>query len=332
MSPTPPSPTPSRPLDVGDVISAGFRLYGAHLKQYLGISLRATLWTLLPLIGIIPILPIALGVMPTSEPSPLLSLGFLLALVLFVVLLIFLLFYGLAKSLTNAALITRLAFGELLGQPESVAMAQRQVQPKMWRFLNAALLLGLIFMGVVIAILIISGLFLAIPLGILISMAGGTIEGNAMFVITLVLLGLIMLLIFSIFWVWLLARFWFPEAPLAVEDSLTALATIGRCWNLTKDYAWRIVLILSVAFCVTIPITLIVQVLTSILQRLMLVFVAESSPEFAVITVLLGNVLGILSGIFILPFWQAIKAVVYYDLRARKEGLDLQLRERELGL
>lgn len=331
MSPPPASPTPSRPLNVGDVINAGLRLYGAHLKPYLAISLRATLWTLLPLLAIIPLLLIVVGLGPTTEPSPLLALGFLLALILFVGLLMVLLSYGLAKSLTNAALITRLAFGELLGQPESIAMAWQQVQPKMWRFLMAALWLGLIFMGVAIAVLLISGLFLAVPLGILINMTGGTIEGNVIFVITLVLLGLITLLIFSTFWVWLLARFWFPEAPLAVEDSLTALGTIGRCWNLTKDYAWRIVLIITVAFCVTIPITLIVQVLTGILQQFILLFLAEDSPQFALITILLSNILGILSGIVVLPFWQAIKAIVYYDLRARKEGLDLQLRDRKLG-
>ncbi len=327
MSPTPPSAAPSRPLNVGDVINAGFRLYGAHLKQYLGISLRATLWTLLPVLALIPLLPISLGLLaPISEPSSILILGSLLALLLFLVLFV----YGLAKSLTNAALITRLAFGELLGQPESVAIAQQQVQPKMWNFLIAAFLLFLMFIGVAIAVLLVSSLFLVIPLSILISMTGGTIEGNVVAVIVLILLGFLILLIFSIFWVWLLARFWFPEAPLAVEDSLTALASIGRCWNLTQNYARRIILIISVAFCVTIPISLIVQILTNILQQFILAFLAEDSPAFVTITILLGNILGILSGIFILPFWQAIKAVVYYDLRARKEGLDLQLRDRNV--
>ncbi len=327
MSPTPPSPTPSRPLDVGDVISAGFRLYGAHLKQYFGISLRATLWTLLPVLALIPLLLIVLGLAPTSEPSPMLILGFLLALLLFLVVLV----YGLAKSLTNAALITRLAFGELLGQPESVAIAQRQVQSKMWRFLNAALLLGLIFVGIMLGVLLAISLFLVMPLGILISMAGNT-EGSIIAIIGSVLLGFLLLLIFSIFWVWLLARFWFPEALLAVEDSLTASAAISRCWHLTQNYAWRIVLIISVAFIVTLPLIFIVQVIVNILQPIVTIFLARDSPVLATIMIIISYLISFLSNIFLLPFWQALKAVIYYDLRARKEGLDLQLRDRELGL
>jgi len=33
-------------------------------------------------------------------------------------------------------------------------------------------------------------------------------------------------------------------------------------------------------------------------------------------------------GALVLPFWQAIKAIIYYDLRSRKEGLGLQMRDR----
>jgi hypothetical protein len=33
------------------------------------------------------------------------------------------------------------------------------------------------------------------------------------------------------------------------------------------------------------------------------------------------------SGSLLVPFWQAIKAVIYYDVRNRKEGLDLKMRD-----
>jgi hypothetical protein len=32
--------------------------------------------------------------------------------------------------------------------------------------------------------------------------------------------------------------------------------------------------------------------------------------------------------VFTMPFWQTIKAVIYYDLRTRREGMGLELRER----
>lgn len=31
-----------------------------------------------------------------------------------------------------------------------------------------------------------------------------------------------------------------------------------------------------------------------------------------------------------MPFWQALKAVLYFDLRSRREGLGLQLRKPPL--
>jgi uncharacterized membrane protein (DUF485 family) len=34
------------------------------------------------------------------------------------------------------------------------------------------------------------------------------------------------------------------------------------------------------------------------------------------------------SGALVTPFWQAMKAIIYYDLRSRKEGLGLQMRKR----
>lgn len=37
-----------------------------------------------------------------------------------------------------------------------------------------------------------------------------------------------------------------------------------------------------------------------------------------------------MGGVLILPFWQTVKAVVYYDLRSRHEGLGLQLRDYDI--
>ena len=45
---------------------------------------------------------------------------------------------------------------------------------------------------------------------------------------------------------------------------------------------------------------------------------------------ILNLCLSVLVGAIQLPFWQAVKAVVYYDLRTRKEGLGLKLRARNI--
>jgi hypothetical protein len=39
-------PSPIRPLNVGNTVSAAFRLYRDHFSPYIGITFRATLWIL----------------------------------------------------------------------------------------------------------------------------------------------------------------------------------------------------------------------------------------------------------------------------------------------
>nr|WP_290221056.1 hypothetical protein [Trichocoleus desertorum] len=52
-----------------------------------------------------------------------------------------------------------------------------------------------------------------------------------------------------------------------------------------------------------------------------------SAPLAFVISLLILG-LSFVSGAIVMPFWQALKAVVYYDLRSRREGLGLKLRDR----
>ncbi|BAZ86107.1 hypothetical protein NIES806_23170 [Dolichospermum compactum NIES-806] len=58
-------------------------------------------------------------------------------------------------------------------------------------------------------------------------------------------------------------------------------------------------------------------------------FLIKLEPGSTIYTVvyLLSLLIG---GTFVMPFWQSIKAVIYYDLRSRREGLGLQLRDHDI--
>jgi hypothetical protein len=56
----------------------------------------------------------------------------------------------------------------------------------------------------------------------------------------------------------------------------------------------------------------------------------QGSSLAAILMFLLILALSFLSGAVIVPFWQTIKAVIYYDLRSRREGLGLKLRDRDI--
>ncbi len=321
---SPNSPRSIQPLSVGNVVSAGFQLYSTHAKQYLTIALFATLWILLPFAAVIPVV---LFFVTAQNYYAMLGLIIPALIVLFL--------YATAKYLTNLALIARLAFGELTNQPESLKDARRYVRSRQWSFLLSSVLLGLIGMGVALVFY----LMLVIVVVGLLSAAGGlslvlnpSPEAFAANGGTLALLGLlfiVLLLVFIAFLFWFAARFAAAEVPLAVEPGVTATQTIGRMWSLTKGSAWRIALILFITSLVTMPIQLLVQIGISATNAVIeAAGFTPGDPGYTALSLLITYILSFAVSIVVIPLWQTIKAVIYYDLRSRREGLGLQLRDR----
>jgi len=272
---------PIRPLSVGNVVSAGLRLYRNHLKTYLQLALYSALWSLVPV-------------------------------------------YGWAKASAIAALISRLAFGELTNQPESVESARSQVNQRLWDFLLTAILVGLIFYGVILGLYIGLAIFIGIGVGLTIGL--GT--PNPAVITVLVLLGIVLLIGFIAAITWIYSRLLIAEVPLAIESNMNPTVTIRRSWQLTKGTVFRIQGIILLAFLITLPILIPVQVFVVLIQESLVKSFPRESASFSLIFFGISYLLGLASNIFIMPFWQTIKSAIYYDLRSRKEGLGLQLRDR----
>ncbi len=214
--------------------------------------------------------------------------------------------YGWAKYSAYSALISRLAFAEVVGQPESVESARNKLMPRMWSFLGVALGIGLRLFGIYLGLylmIILTFVGLAVTLGQRLGFVVGGIVA-----VVLVIYGLILLVRFYSRWV-------IAEVPMAVEENIKGRQSIQRSWDLTKAAVGRVQGIVVVAFLVTLPI----QVLTSLPQF----FFRTIRPSSLTYWLLLA--ISLVGGAVIMPFWQAIKAVLYYDLRTRREGLDLQL-------
>jgi hypothetical protein len=225
--------------------------------------------------------------------------------------------YGWAKYYSEAALISRLCFGELTGQPESNTEARVYIKQKFWAFLFLAIGIGirifLVYMGFYALIMAIA--FIAINLlsdsGILV----GIILSLGIFAI---FIGAVIITIV------LVSRWIVSELPLAVETGFNSSKSMERSWQLTKSSVGRIQGIVFVAFLVTIP----VQSVTSIVPQFVLISFDPSSSTYWVVYGI-SVIFSLGGGALVMPFWQAIKAVIYFDLRNRREGLDLQLRDQE---
>jgi hypothetical protein len=311
--------TPLQPLSVGNVVSAAFRLYRDRFTPYLGIAVRANLWLLLPLVVILPIPFLFL-----SEPVNFSLVGLLVLAVIPLFLL------GIAKYQANLGLISRLAFGVLTNKPETIQDASRHVLPKLWKFLRAALLVGAIIIAIYIAFVLcvfILGVLFGVLFGLLFSGgASGANIGIAVILGPLIAVGII---VGSVFFIRFIMRFSILEIPLAVED-IDAVQTVRRSWKLTQKNIGRIFTIFLVAGLITLPLQIVASILSNIIQAVLsrIVNAEPTDPAFLAISYIIGYILALILSVFLVPFWQAIKATIYYDLRSRKEGIDLQLRDR----
>ncbi|MGE5658290.1 MAG: DUF975 domain-containing protein [Actinomycetota bacterium] len=270
------------PLSVGNVVSAGLRIYRDRFKLYYGLAFIAYLWILIPI-------------------------------------------YGWAKFSAGLGLISRLAFSEVRNRPETVSEARRIVEPRKWSLWGAGFLVGLILIGVFI------GGFL------ILSFIGGFIGGfvgrepSISSIVISFLVGAVAIIAFLFGYIWFFSRLSLVELCLAIEDDpINASSAISRSWQLTKGFVLRLQVIFFVAFLITLPVSVLVQIVTTVAQLTLAGLIPKDSSLFALLYFLVTLLLAFVSGALLLPFWQAIKAVIYYDLRTRKEGLGLQMRDADL--
>ncbi len=220
--------------------------------------------------------------------------------------------YGWAKFLAIQGLLGRLAFQEALEQPESILETRRQVMPRLWFFLTTAIAQG-VFLGIaLLGFIIIGGITGAIAGGILAGLGGE----NPVAIALLVLVIVVLFVGFLFGYIWLYSRLSLSEICLAIEPNLKPIEAIKRSWELTQGYVFSLQLIFFIAIILTIPLSIMGNIGTLITAIL------EEGEEFAP---LIDLPLTLIFGSLLIPFWQSIKAVVYFDLRTRKEGLNLSL-------
>jgi uncharacterized RDD family membrane protein YckC len=304
-------------LSIGNVVNVGVELYKGHLKSYLAVATVAVLWIIFPFVALIPIIFLLVN---RSSNITLLSL---LILIWFVFLL-----YCLARSLATSALISRLAFTELIGQPESIRTARSYTESRKWSFLLAAFFLFLIFFAIFVSLYLVVIIVIVGIVGVVVPTLETPIGDNWAVIGTVGIFSLIIASLLILAFVWLFSRFAITDIPLAIEDDMTASGTIGRSWELTQRNVFRIFLISVVAFLITIPVQVVIQFGVTIIQQAAFIFVSSDSPAALSFSVLLGYILGLVGSILLTPFWQSIRAIMYYDLRSRREGFGLQLRDR----
>jgi hypothetical protein len=131
-----------------------------------------------------------------------------------------------------------------------------------------------------------------------------------------VILGLLLLIVPGI----ILGLAWSMAVPIAVIEKMRPVAAMSRSVRLTKDSRFRI-------FVITIIVAVFVYIGSIIFQIPVAIFEIpallqrRSIPAWVSVLSVVGS---FFSSSLVLPIGTVATALIYYDLRVRKEGFDLQ--------
>ncbi len=122
--------------------------------------------------------------------------------------------------------------------------------------------------------------------------------------------------------VWLFIA-WAFAMPALLAEGVRGRAALGRSWGLVKGRWWRTFGVVALGF-------ILASITSSVVQGLFLVGILVNNDN-DVLVVVLNGLAGVFGLLITTPFQAALLAVVYFDLRVRKEGFDLELLARGIG-
>lgn len=328
------APAKLRPLNIGDILDAMFRLYRSNFLTFVGVAALAQL----PLLILQLALQVGLGGRftadllsltqelnffdPSSDSLADLPLGSIPVFII-VSLVLSLIQFAVVQQLVSGALTNAIA-RSYLGQPTSVLGAYQLGAGRISALIGAGLLVSLF--GVIAF-----AIFFAIYIGAIFLIVGVASAGESSFAVVAAVLGVIavfgLLLVALIGLLFLWLRFLFITQAIVVEEK-GAFAAIARSWRLIRGSFWR-------TLGIYLLLTLLVQVIVGVPvgTASFAINSAIGSPtdplDNFVLRQSLINIIAYTAQILILPLQLTAFTLLYYDLRVRKEGYDLELRSAE---
>jgi hypothetical protein len=123
-------------------------------------------------------------------------------------------------------------------------------------------------------------------------------------------------------WLWVS---WSVAVPVLMTEGIKGREALRRSFRLVKGLWWR-------TFGVILLSTLVAAVLSGILSSVFIGLSFTDVSDSALGSILLDGLSRLVSGVLVTPFQAACIAVIYFDLRVRKEGFDLQLLADRVGV
>lgn len=223
---------------------------------------------------------------------------------------------AIAAIFQNAALAAFVS-EKFLGRGISVRQAYRHALHRWLSLLIAIFLIGMVN---VIVFGVLFGVFLVPLIGI--ASLGSGADSGASAVFGIMSLAFCCLLAPALVVAIFLNTRWAFFIQAIVLENFNSTGSMGRSWKLVKGSFWRVLFMLFV-------IALIINLFS--VGPILLVTAAATLLASPVLIALASAVSGALVSLLFAPLQFAALTVLYYDLRIRKEGFDLELQMQDLS-
>jgi hypothetical protein len=304
-----PGAMPLRPLSLGDMYDAAFRIIRFNPKATVGSAVLVSAVAMAIPVVITAVLTATMSLSVddsgnADESSIVGVVGSLGSLGLGSVLASFgtILVTGMVSHVTAAAAVgRRLTLGE----------AWAATRGKRWRLVGLAVLLGL---SAVLIFVVYALLWLLV------------VVASSNSTVAILIWGLVSVPAFLCFLVWFWVRIYYLPVPALMLERVGILGAIGRGFRLTRSQFWRTLgialltlIVVSIAGGVLgIPIGVVGQVATF----------AVGAQYALLILVLTQALTQVVSAAFVTPFTAAVTSLQYLDQRMRKEAYDVELMQQ----
>jgi hypothetical protein len=313
----PPKPglIPLRPLALGDILGASFKVLRRNPRPVVGVSLliKAIVAIItISVMGLITVYGLA-HAFDSSDPTlQSLNLGSLLqslatSLVTFVL--------GLVADALLQGIITLEVARGTVGEKLPLAALWRRARGRIWALVGWSAAIG--------AVSLLAIILLAFVVGILVATAGvaGIVIG--------ILIGFFGAFVFIAIGAWLGTKLSLVPSALVLERAKLG-AAIRRSWSLTRRFFWRTlgiellvaVIVGTASSIVLFPVGLIIGFFTLATQTSV---DTATSTQTTFVTFVISTVVSAIIGAITAIVSTSATALIYIDLRIRKEGLDLDL-------
>lgn len=306
-----PGAVPLRPLRLGDVLDAAFRVIRFNPQATVGAAVLVAAVTMAvpTLLTLLLSLTVDLGLDLAAEDPAVGADAAQVAALLAAVGAFLLGLVGLQVGLVLVTgMVTHVTSEAAVGRRLSLGQAWAATRGVRWRLVGLSLLLALVgalALGLwVVTVVVVATL----------SEVAGILYGAATGLLVVVPLG-----------TWLWVRAYYLATPALVVERQGVVAAVRRSWTLTRGQFWR-----------TLGIAVLTALITGFAGNLLSFpltiggqLAAVAVPQYALVLLLGTNALAtVVSTAFVAPFSGAVAALQYVDQRIRKEGYDVELMAR----